>query len=225
VGSVGMDAEVSDVAVRTEPGETRFRYVSGSRPEGVRLATGLPGRHQADNAALALLLLDCSGYPPEESSARRGIARARLAGRCEVRPPGAGRPGCVFDIAHNPAAMGVLCETLATLSLPRPLVAVVGMLADKDWKRTLARLALDSDTMILARPAVPAERRWDPSRAREWLSRERGVESIVCRDVAEAVGRGLKLAGAGTLLITGSATTVGEARALPELARVPTGDG
>ena len=225
VARLGRDAEVSDVAVRTDPVGTRFRYVSGTRPEGVRLATSLPGRHQADNAALALLLLDHSGYPPEESSARRGIVRARLAGRFEVRPPRAGRPGCVFDIAHNPAAIAVLCETLAELSLPRPFVAVAGMLADKDWKRTLARLALDSDTMILTRPAVPAERRWDPSRAREWLSRERGVESIVCRSVAEAVSRGLELASAGTLVITGSATTVGEARALPEFARVPTGDG
>ena len=222
VARLGREAEVSDVEVRT--GETCFRYVSASRPDGLRLATGLPGRHQADNAALALLLLDRSGYPPEEGSARRGIARARVAGRFEARPPGAGRPGCVFDIAHNPAAMAALCETLTELALARPLVAVIGMLADKDWKGTLARLALDSDTMILTRPAAPAERRWDPSRAQEWLSRGWGAESIVCRDVAEAVSRGLTLAGAGTLLVTGSAYTVGEARALPELAGVRTGD-
>ncbi len=224
VARLGRDAEVSDVEVRTDPAETHFRYVSRSRPEGVRLATRLPGRHQADNAALALLLLDRSGYPPDEGSVRRGVARARLAGRFEVRPPRDGRPGCVFDIAHNPAAIAALCETLAELSLARPLVAVVGMLADKDWKRTLARLALDSDTMILTRPAVPAERRWDPSRAREWLSRERGVEAIVFRDVAGAVSRGLTLAGSGTLLVTGSATTVGEARSLPELAGERTGE-
>ena len=223
IARLGRDAEVSDVEVRTDPAETHFRYVSRSRPEGVPLATRLPGRHQADNAALALLLLDRAGYPPDEGSVRRGVARARLPGRFEVRPPGAGRPGCVFDIAHNPAAIAALCETLAELSLARPLVAVVGMLADKDWKRTLARLALDSDTMILTRPAVPAERRWDPSRAREWLSRERGVEAIVFRDVAEAVSRGLTLAGSGTLLVTGSATTVGEARSLPELAGERTG--
>ena len=222
VARLGREAEVSDVEVRA--GETCFRYVSASRPDGLRLATGLPGRHQADNAALALLLLDRSGYPPEESSARRGIAHARLPGRFEVRPPGGGRPGCVFDIAHNPAAIAVLCETLAELPLARPLVAVVGMLADKDWKRALARLALDSDTMILTRPAAPAERRWDPSRAQEWLSRERGLEAIVCRDVAEAVARALTLAGAGTLLVTGSAYTVGEAREMPELAGVRTGD-
>ncbi|WP_428274705.1 bifunctional folylpolyglutamate synthase/dihydrofolate synthase [Candidatus Palauibacter sp.] len=224
VARLGREAEVSDVEVRTDPPGTCFRYVSGSRPGGLRLATGLPGRHQADNAALALLLLDCSGHPPDEGSARRGIARARLAGRFEIRPPRGGRPGCVLDIAHNPAAIAALCETVAELSVARPLIAVVGMLADKDWKKTLTRLALDSDAMILTRSAAPAERRWDPSRAQEWLSRERGRESIVCRNVAEAVSRGLTLAGAGTLLVTGSATTVGEARALPELAGVRTGD-
>lgn len=225
VARLGREAKVSHVEVRTDRGETCFRYVSELRPDGLRLATGLPGRHQADNAALALLLLDRSGHPPDEGSARRGIARARLPGRFEVRPPGPRRPGCVFDIAHNPAAVAALCETLTELSLARPLVAVVGMLADKDWKRTLARLALDSDAMILTQSAAPAERRWDPSRARKWLSRERGFESIVCRNVAEAVSRGLTLAGTGTLLITGSAYTVGEARALPELAGLRTGDG
>ena len=221
---LGSEAEVSDVEVHTQPAETRFQYVSGSRPDGLRLATSLAGRHQAHNAALALLLLDCSGYPPDERSARRGIGHARLAGRFEVRPLGAERPGCVFDIAHNPAAIATLCQTLTELSVARPLIAVVGMLADKDWKGGLARLALDSDAMILTGPSAPAERRWDPSRARAWLSRERGLEAIVCRNVAEAISRGLAIAGAGTLLVTGSAYTVGEARALPELASVRTTD-
>ncbi len=218
------DAKVTDVDVLPAPGGTRFRYASQTRPGGLRLATGLCGRHQADNAALALLLLDRSGYLPHESAVRRGIARARLAGRCEVRDLGVGRARCVFDIAHNPAAIDALCETLEGMTPPRPLIAVVGMLADKDWKAALVRLALDSDAMILTRPAVAAERRWDPFGAQAWLSRERAIEAIVCPEVSEAVSRALSLAGAGTLLVTGSATTVGEARALAELAGQRTGE-
>ncbi|WP_420448186.1 bifunctional folylpolyglutamate synthase/dihydrofolate synthase [Candidatus Palauibacter sp.] len=220
VARLGREARVSEVEARRAFGGMRFQYVSEARPGGLQLATGLPGRHQADNAALALLLLDRSGYAPDARSVRRGVARARLAGRFEVRPLGHGRPGVVFDIAHNPAAIEALCGTLVEVSVARPLVTVVGMLADKDWKGALARLALDSDAMILTRSAIPAERRWDPSGAQAWLSRERAFEATVCRNVAEAVSRGLSLAGAGTLLVTGSAYTVGEARALPALAGV-----
>ena len=217
VARLGREADVTEVEVRGASGGTHFRYVSAGWPDGLRLATRLPGRHQADNAALALMLLERSGHAPDEAAATLGVARACPPGRFEVRNPGRGGPSCVFDIAHNPAAMEALCATLADVAVARPLVAVVGMLRDKDWRAALARLALDSDAMILTRPAVPAERRWDPHRARSWLSRERAVEAIVCRDVSEAIRQGLALAGTGTLLVTGSAYTVGEARVSPEL--------
>jgi folylpolyglutamate synthase/dihydropteroate synthase len=110
------------------------------------------------------------------------------------------------------------------MALARPRIAVVGMLADKDWRAVLSRLALDMDVMILARPAAAGGRQWDPHEARAWLSRELDVSVEVCVDVAEAVVRGCALAGSGTLLVTGSAYTVGEARALPELAGARMGE-
>ena len=220
VARLGRDAELSDIRVGPAGEGTHFRYASSARPSAVPLATALPGRHQAHNAALALLMLDRSGYRLPERAVRRGIEGTRLAGRLELRELGAGRPRCVLDIAHNPAAMEVLCDHLAEIGAARPLVAVVGMLADKDWEGTLARLALDSDAMILTRSVLPGGRRWDPELAGARL-RAAGNRSriTVCANVAAAVSRGLALAGLGTLLITGSAYTVGEARALPELAR------
>ena len=216
IARLGREAEASDVRLR--PMGTRFRYVSAQRPDGMALATQLAGRHQADNAALALLMLDRSPYAPDEETARQGVAAVRLAGRFEVWRPGPGRTTLVFDIAHNPAAADVLCETIAALSLARPRVAVIGMLADKDWRAVLSRLALDTDAIILTRSSGPRGRRWDPAQARAWLSHERGGVVEVHGDIAEAVHRGRALAGPGTLLVTGSAYTVGKARALPELA-------
>lgn len=215
VARLGREADVS--GVRTEPAGTRFRYTSDARPSGIALATGLPGPHQADNAALALLMLDRSAYAPEAACARRGVAGARLPGRCEVWREGAGGATLVFDIAHNPAAADALRHTLAAMSLARPLIAVVGMLADKDWRAVLSRLALDMDAIILARPAAPTDRCWDPAAAGAWLSRACPTVVEVRPEVARAVARGRALARGGTLLVTGSAYTVGEARRLPEL--------
>ncbi|WP_425155346.1 bifunctional folylpolyglutamate synthase/dihydrofolate synthase [Candidatus Palauibacter sp.] len=216
VARLGREAEVSDV--RMSPAGTRFRYASRDRPKGLSLATRLPGRHQADNAALALLMLDRSGYAYDEARVRRGVAGAHLPGRFETWREGPCGATLVFDIAHNPAAAEVLCQTAAGMALARPRIAVVGMLADKDWRAVLSRLALDMDAMILVRPVAAGGRQWDPHEAQAWLSRELDVPVEVCVDVAEAVVRGCALAGSGTLLVTGSAYTVGEARALPELA-------
>ena len=214
---LGREAEVS--GVRTGPAGTSFCYTSDARPDGVELATALPGPHQADNAALALLMLDRSPHAPEAACARRGVAGARLPGRCEVWREGPGGATFVFDIAHNPAAAEALRHALAAMSLERPRVAVVGMLADKDWRAVLSRLALDMDAMILTRSAAPRGRRWDPVAAGAWLSRACEAVVEVRLDIARAVARGRVLADGGTLLVTGSAYTVGEARALPELAR------
>lgn len=216
VARLGREARVSDV--RVGPAGTRFRYVSDARPGGLVLSAALPGRHQADNAALALLMLDRSEYAPDEAGARRGVARARLPGRFEVWRGGPGGATLVFDIAHNAAAADVLCGTLTASSLARPRVAVVGMLADKDWRAVLSRLALDMDAIVLTRPAAPEDRRWNPAEPEAWLVRGRGPAVEVRYELAEAVARGCALAGSGTLLMTGSAYTVGEARALPELA-------
>ena len=216
VARLGEEAGVSDV--RTGPAGTRFRYTSDARPDGLALVTGLPGPHQADNAALALLMLDRSPYAPDAACARRGVAGARLPGRCEVWREGPGGATLVFDIAHNPAAADALRHTLAAMSLARPHVAVVGMLADKDWRAVLSRLALDMDAIILTRSAVPRGRRWDPVAAGAWLSRACEAVVEVRLEVARAVARGHALADGGTLLVTGSAYTVGEARGLPELA-------
>ncbi|WP_419161864.1 bifunctional folylpolyglutamate synthase/dihydrofolate synthase [Candidatus Palauibacter sp.] len=216
VARLGREAEVSEV--RSEPEGTRFRYVSRARPGGVPLATRLPGRYQADNAALALLMLDRSGYELDEARVRRGVAQTRLPGRFELRREGPAGGTWVFDIAHNPAAAEALCATLAELSPPRPLVAVVGLLADKDWKAVLGRLALDSDHMILTCPAAPECRVWDPAEAQAWMSRKGAGDVTVSVSVAEAVARGRELAGSGTVLVTGSAYTVGEARTQPVVA-------
>ncbi len=222
---LGRDAEIAGIRVGGEG--TAFSYASPFRPGVVDLATKLPGAHQADNAALALMMLDLAGYELDEAVVRRGVSGTRVPGRFEMwhgerargsnsgSGDGIGRGGWIFDIAHNVSAIEALCETLAQVGLVRPLVTVAGVLEDKEWKPMLASLARASDALVLTVPSSAGrERRWNPKEAGRWISLMQGSDVKVSPNVGDAVALGREIAGeSGTVLVTGSAYTVGEARA------------
>lgn len=91
---------------------------------------GLPGPVQIENAAGVLALL--SGMPEagvERDVAARGLAGARIHGRCEIV---ARRPMVVIDVAHNLSAVETLKAHMQANPVPGRSVAVFGMLKDKD---------------------------------------------------------------------------------------------
>ncbi len=206
---LGTDADVSDVDVGVAG--TTFCYTSRVGAASTVFETALPGRYQADNAALALLMLGRSSHTLTEEETREGIRRAGLPGRFEIWRDGART--WVFDIAHNPVGIEVLLETWKLVVLPRPWVTVAAVLADKAWEPMLDLLALDSDAIILTQPAsAPDARRWNLARARERVSRFSDAEIRVCRNMDEAIRAARELCASGTVLVTGSAYTVGDAR-------------
>lgn len=183
---------------------------------GLDLRTPLHGAHQALNAALAVRTLEVlpPELRPEKEAVRRGIAGAEWRGRLQVEPREDGT--WIFDVAHNPDAVATLARALKVLSPPRPLTAVVGILADKDWSAMLGQLAGCADALVLTvPPGAPAERRWDPRAAAEAAPVGR-IEIV--EEIAAALRRGRELAGQGTVLVTGSFYTVGAALALLDLA-------
>jgi dihydrofolate synthase/folylpolyglutamate synthase len=121
----------------------------------------------------------------------------------------------IFDVAHNPAGITVLVSALARLGIERPLVAVLGVLSDKDWRGMVDRLAPVVDDLILTMPpTAPANRRWDPAAAAEYAN-TLGANVSAVPDLAEA----LALAGdrGSTVLVTGSFHTVGDAMSCLQL--------
>ncbi len=109
--------------------------------------------------------------------------------------------------------MNALVQTLGDVEPHRPVIAVVGVLSDKDWAPMLDRLAVDVDHVILTRPAsAPAARTWDPDAVAARVSRERASHVTVCAEMVEALTRARERAGEGTVLVTGSSHTVGEAK-------------
>lgn len=209
-------ASVADVAV--SPAGTRFRLQTESLDE-LELQTPLIGEHQAWNAALALRALELlpRDLRPGREAVVRGVAGVRWPGRLQWEQI-QGRDW-IFDVAHNPAGIGALLEAVGRLAVKEPLVAVVGILGDKDWGAMVSLLQERVDRLILTTPpSAPAGRCWDPERALEVLPPGR---ARVVRDFSMALEVARGEAAEGTVLVTGSFHTVGDA--LAELGLAPYG--
>lgn len=196
--------------VRVHEDGTTFRMRTDAWGELV-LATPLVGAHQAVNTALAVAMLDRlhDDVRPGADAVRDGVAGVRHHGRNELREI----DGCtwLFDVAHNPAGILTLADTLDRLRLPRPLVALVGILGDKDWRAMLPPLLDRADSLVLAvPPSAPADRRWKPEDVVASLGRAT-TPIVAVEDFAGAVTEAARRAGNGTVVVTGSVHTVGGA--------------
>ncbi len=178
---------------------------------------GLGGRHQRRNAAVAAALLETlpERWRPGAAAVAAGFARAFVPGRFDRR----GR--WIFDVAHNPAGIQVLIGSLREANPSRPVHALVGILVDKAWADMLTALGQVVDRVWLTTPpTAPPERRWDLAAVRRAMEGDGG--SIPIRPPSLTTEPDFDKAlhdvqqGAGTVLVTGSFHTVGDA-----LARLP----
>jgi dihydrofolate synthase / folylpolyglutamate synthase len=186
----------------------------------LRVRTPLVGRHQAANAALAVEVLEHLPDPlrPGADAVLRGIARVVHPGRDQIEVIDG--LTWLFDVAHNTAGVLSLVDTVDRLVLPRPVVALVGVLGDKDWRVMLPPLFSRVDRAVLTQPpSAPPERRWSPRDAAEAV--EHMCPLRVEEDFERALDMARREAGSGTVVVTGSCHTVGSA--LRVLAREPLG--
>jgi dihydrofolate synthase/folylpolyglutamate synthase len=189
----------------------------------LRLTTPLLGRHQATNAALAVALVEAlpPALRPDADAVRGGVAGVRWPGRDQIEVVD-GRTW-LLDVAHNTAGIRSLVELLDRLELPAPRVAVVGVLGDKEWGEMLPPLLGAVSRAVLTQPrSAPPSRRWNPEEARSAVAAGPGAPTCpveVRPELQEALRRAREIAGAGTVVVTGSCYTVGDA--LAALGRVP----
>jgi dihydrofolate synthase / folylpolyglutamate synthase len=200
-----------------EGGEQLVYHHGARRLSGVVL--GLAGRHQRQNAAVALALLDVL----QDS----GVAisdRARLAGLRAVRWPGRleevkGAPLLLLDGAHNPAGAEVLRTALDTTYQGRRIHLVFGAVRDKDVPAMLARLLPRMASVTLTPLDTP--RGLDPS-AYLAPAREAFAEVHLAASPAEALDAALTRASPeDVVLVAGSLYLVGAVKAHLEAAQVP----
>lgn len=206
VDVLGRDMSLEDVSVGLDG--TRFSYRSSGWAEGARVHTRLVGEHQARNAALAIRALERFDSGVSVQHVVAGMADVSWPGRFEIMHP---QGECwVLDIAHNPEAIRTLADMVNVLPLPRPVVVLLSILGDKPWSQMLAPLlASASSSVFTIAPSSPEERRWNPAEA---LQAAAGSPVEVEVDFGRAIRRARELAGRGTVVVTGSAHTVGDAR-------------
>lgn len=201
---------VFDVDVSLEG--TVFELDESPRWGSREVHTSLVGEHQARNAAVAAELLGLlpRDLRPSWEAVERGFASVRWPGRLQVeRVRGT---TWVFDVAHNPAGVVSLAASLDRLHLPKPVVLVTAILNDKAWDEMLPPLLSRADAAVLTvAPSSPEARRWDPADAEARIGAPPAIPIRVIPDFAAAIRRAETMAPHGTILVTGSVHTVGDA--------------
>ena len=188
------------------------------------LRVALLGRHQAQNAAVALAVLDALGEDAarggrpldrvDEAAIRRGLASVQWPGRLERLDASAlGWGNVLLDGAHNPAGAVALAEALRDLGLQR-FALVFGAMRGKrvaDVLRALARLA---PRPVFTRVDDPAA--LDPEALlRTWRRVAPGGDpGSTTADTTLAMERAAALAGGRPVVVAGSLYLVGAVRGM-----------
>ncbi len=179
------------------------------------LSCSLAGRHQLDNAACAIALLEAAeghGISVDEASVRRGVGSVPWEGRLEVVERG---PDLLLDGAHNPAAALVLADYLREWRASRPearVILVLGMMRDKDHSRFVEPLHRLVSEVVLTQ--VDMARSASVQDLRETVG-SRFPQCHVAPAAAEALALAKARATAQDLIcVTGSLMLVGEVKAL-----------
>lgn len=170
----------------------------------------LHGRHQGDNAALALAACEAFFDAPLASlSVSEAFAGAGLPGRLEVL----GRaPLVVVDGAHNPdgasAARLALEEDFAGAART---FMVIGMMAEREPRRMLEEIGAHRSELLVTTTAPSP--RGIPAAELARIAREAGIGCEAVEDPAAAVRRAEALASADDLVfVSGSLYVAGAAR-------------
>ena len=188
----------------------RFDY-SGLRWKWRDLSVALAGRHQKNNAALALCALEIARaeFPVSEAAARTGLGTVFWPGRLERI---LARPAVILDGAHNGEGVRALvAEMRAGLGAKKAKIIFAAM-ADKDWPLMLGELAAVASEIVLTRVAM--ERSADPAKMAA-ADATRGVPVAVAQSASEAVRRAVEEAAPDeVILVAGSLYLLGEVRPL-----------
>lgn len=174
----------------------------------------LPGRHQLQNAAGALMVLAAlgQGCPVSRAAIEHGLRTVALPARCQFVP---GAVETVFDVAHNPDSADRLRQVLCERPVTGATWLVLGMLKDKDAGEFMRRLAPVIDYWCLG--GLEGER---GVTMRELLAvmQQAGIDrKPLCRPgVAAAYRQALALATPGDrIVVSGSFYSVAQALACP----------
>jgi len=177
----------------------------------------LHGRHQAANAAAALVAVEAffGDQPLDIEAVRSGFAAVVSPGRCEVVHR---EPTIILDAAHNPHGARALAETLQNEFNFDEIIAVVGVFADKDVAGIFKELEPIVDHVIVTQSS--SDRAMASSEVEKIASSIFGVDRVfetadLFQAIDKAISDSIRPLSEETvgIIVTGSVVTVGQARA------------
>lgn len=178
----------------------------------------LHGKHQASNAAAALVAVEAffGDQELDIEAVRAGFAAVTSPGRCEIVHRD---PTVILDAAHNPHGASAIADTIQSEFTFDEVIGVFSAMADKDIRGILLELEQVMDSIIVTTSSSP--RAMKVQELEKIASEIFGVNRVFSsEDIFQAIDRAIKDAVRPLsedtigILITGSVISVGEARTI-----------
>ena len=176
----------------------------------------LHGKHQASNAAAALIAVEAffGEQDLDIDAVRAGFANVTSPGRCEVIHRD---PTIILDAAHNPHGAKAIAETMQSEFTFDEVTGIVALMADKDALGILQELEPILNQIIVTTNS--SERSMSVADLNKLANQVFGADRVFAEEtLPAAIDRAVKDANRPlsdeslAILITGSVVTVGEAR-------------
>jgi dihydrofolate synthase/folylpolyglutamate synthase len=192
--------------------------VQGAKDTYSDIYLPLHGKHQASNAAAALVAVEAffGDQALDIDAVRAGFASVTSPGRCEVVHRD---PTLILDAAHNPHGAAAIADTIQNEFTFDQLIGIFAPMGDKDVRGILLELEQVMDLVIVTANSSP--------RAMKIAELEKIANEIFGGDrvfsaetltsaIDKAIKDSIRPLSEDTIgiLVTGSVVTVGEARTI-----------
>ena len=190
--------------------------ITGLRGHYDEIFLPLHGKHQASNAAAALIAVEAffGEQDLDIDAVRAGFANVTSPGRCEIIHRD---PTIILDAAHNPHGAKAIAETLQTEFTFDDVTGIVALMADKDALGILQELEPVMNQIIVTTNS--SERSMSAADLTKLANQVFGADRVFAADnLTAAIDNAIQDAvrplseESLAIVITGSVVTVGEAR-------------
>lgn len=216
--------EVTDRGILEQDGRQAFGLQHFTYRDRRDLSLSLLGSYQTRNAAVVLdavdLLVRKHGFVISDETIRESLSLVRWPGRFQVLRQD---PVLVVDGAHNPNGVQALAESVRLYFSSRQLILLMGVMADKNYRRMLDLLAEECGDMKIVSwiAQAPAEdRALNPERLKEEIRKRFDCPVQACGSVQDGLRLAIDLADKQqeqpVILAFGSLYQVGEILAIVE---------
>ncbi len=192
--------------VNIESQEERVTFQT-SKAKYAPIRLGLKGKHQIENASVAILLaetLNDKGFAIEKIDIETGLENAVHKGRLEYQN------GILFDGAHNVSGAKSL-RSYINESIGKPITMVFGVMHGKEINQIAEILFPLVENLILTTPKNP--RAMPANEILKALPIEMRSESIfIADDSRSALKKAQDIVDDGLILVTGSLYLIGEVK-------------